>query len=161
MAIDLQRPEGVDIIRSMVKVYDVVIQNFRPGVAKRLKLDYQSLSAINPTLIMLSISGFGSSGPYVEAKVYDPIVQAMIGAGSINPNADGTPTTIHNLICDKVTALHAAQSVTAALLARERGYGGQEIELNMLECGAHFMYPRCALEPCVERATSSISGNGP
>jgi crotonobetainyl-CoA:carnitine CoA-transferase CaiB-like acyl-CoA transferase len=51
---------------------------------------------------MLSISGFGSSGPYVDAKVYDPVVQAMIGAGQVNPNSDGTPTTIHNLICDKV-----------------------------------------------------------
>lgn len=145
VTIDLQRPRGVEVLKLMAKHSDVVIQNFRPGVSTRLGVDYAALSAVNPNIVMLSITGFGSSGPYQRAKVYDPVIQAMVGVGDAQKgtvfDAEGGASLVHNLVMDKVTALNACQAVTAALLARERGSGGQLIELNMLDAAAHFLYP--------------------
>lgn len=140
ITLDVQKPEGVAVLKRLVTKCDVVVQNYRPGVAKRLGVDYATLSAVNPELVHLSISGFGPSGPYVEAKVYDQIVQAISGVPSIMSDG-GEPVMFHNLLIDKVTALNAAQSITAALLARAQGKGGQHVELNMLDSAMHFLYP--------------------
>ena len=129
----------------MVKQSDVVIQNFRPGVNTRMGIDYAALSAVNPDLIMLTISGFGETGPYREARVYDPVIQAMAGVGAAQKgtafDVDGKESLVQSLMLDKVTALNGCQAVTAALLARERGNGGQLIELNMLDAAVHFLFP--------------------
>ena len=79
VTLDLQQERGVEALKLMVKQSDVVIQNFRPGVNTRMGIDYAALSAVNPDLIMLTISGFGETGPYREARVYDPVIQAMAG----------------------------------------------------------------------------------
>ena len=156
VTIDLQQPQGVEVLKLMVKHSDVVIQNFRPGVNTRMGIDYAALSAVNPDLVMLTISGFGQSGPYRKARVYDPVIQAMAGVGDVQKgtafDADGSESLVHSLMLDKVTALNACQAVTAALLARERGNGGQLIELNMLDAAVHFLYPDSYYNNVWERA---------
>lgn len=145
VTIDLHEPRGVELLKVMVAQSDVVIQNFRPGVSTRLGVDYTTLSAANADLIMLTITGFGETGPYAQAPVYDPVIQAMTGVGDAQNgtvfDADGKESLVHNLMFDKVTALNACQAVTAALLARERGHGGQLIELSMFDAAVHFLYP--------------------
>ena len=125
----------------MAKHSDVLVQNFRPGVAERLGISYDDMKAVNEELVYLSISGYGPSGPYSEAKVYDFIIQAQSGVGEIMRDENGGPTQFHNLMMDKVTALNASQSITAALLAVSRGRGGQHIELAMLDAAVHFLFP--------------------
>jgi crotonobetainyl-CoA:carnitine CoA-transferase CaiB-like acyl-CoA transferase len=145
VTLDLQQERGVEALKLMVKQSDVVIQNFRPGVNTRMGIDYAALSAVNPDLIMLTISGFGETGPYREARVYDPVIQAMAGVGAAQKgtafDVDGKESLVQSLMLDKVTALNGCQAVTAALLARERGNGGQLIELNMLDAAVHFLFP--------------------
>ena len=96
LALDLRQPEGVAVLKHMAAHSDVVLQNFRPGVAEKLGIGYDDLKA-NKNLVYLSISGYGPTGPYAEAKVYDFIVQAQSGVGEIMKDADGGPTQFHNL----------------------------------------------------------------
>ena len=143
ICLDLRKPEGVAVVKRLVAGCDVCVQNFRPGVAERLGVDYASLRACQPELIMLSISGYGPSGPYVKAPVYDQVIQAMAGVGTVMKDADGAPGMFHNLLVDKVTALNAAQAVTAALLAKAHGRApcGQHVQLSMLDSALHFLFP--------------------
>ena len=123
ITLDVQKPRGLGLLKRLVAKSDVVVQNYRPGVAKRLGIDYAALSAVKRDIIVMSISGFGPSGPYAGAKVYDQVVQAMAGVPSIMSDGQGQPVMFHNLLVDKVSALNAAQAVTAALLAKHRGHG--------------------------------------
>jgi crotonobetainyl-CoA:carnitine CoA-transferase CaiB-like acyl-CoA transferase len=141
ITLDLQKTEGVSAFKKLVAQSDVVIANYRPGVAERLGVDYGSLVGVNKDLIMLSISGYGDTGPYVKARVFDQVIQTMTGVGTLMKDANGDPTMFHNLLMDKVTALNAAQCVTSALLAKERGHGGQHINLSMLDSAVHFLFP--------------------
>lgn len=141
MTLDVQKSEGVSVVKRLVKTYDVVVQNYRPGVAKKLGIDYDTLVAENPKLIMLSITGYGPDGPYADAPVYDQVVQAMTGVPMLTYNKEGKPAMFYNLLVDKVSALNAAQAVTAAIVARERGHGGQHVQLSMLDATLHFLFP--------------------
>ena len=87
---------------------DVCLQNFRPGVAEKLGIAHGDLKAANEDLVYLSISGYGPTGPYVDAKVYDFFIQAQSGVGEIMRDEEGGPTQFHNLLMDKVTALNAS-----------------------------------------------------
>jgi len=104
------------------------------------------LRAVNEELIYLSISGFGSRGPLAQTKVYDNLIQAASGFAHGQSGADGAPTFIKNLACDKITALTAAQAMTAALYARAVGRGGQHIELAMLDAAVWFLWTDRATE---------------
>lgn len=141
MTLDLQKPEGLELLKQLVRKSDVVVMNYRPGVAEKLGCDYGALSAVNPDIIVMTISGFGPTGPYADLKVYDQVVQAMTGVPSIMSDGSGKPVMFHNTLVDKVCALNAAQAITAALLARERGRGGQHIELSMMDSCMHFLFP--------------------
>jgi crotonobetainyl-CoA:carnitine CoA-transferase CaiB-like acyl-CoA transferase len=142
MALDLRKPEGVAVLKHMARHSDVCLQNVRPGVAEKLGIAYGDLKAANEDLVYLSISGYGPTGPYVDAKVYDFIIQAQSGVGEIMRDEEGGPTQFHNLLMDKVTALNASQAITAALLAVSRGRGGQHmIELSMIDSAIHFLFP--------------------
>jgi len=125
---------------------DVFVQNFRPGVVDRIGIGYDALRALNPELIYLSISGFGSIGPLAQTKVYDNLIQAASGFATGQAGADGAPTFIKNLACDKITALTSAQAITAALYARAMGRGGQHIELAMLDAAVWFLWTDRATE---------------
>ena len=88
IAIDLKSGEGLALVLKLAETADVVVQNFRPGVVERLGVDYQSLRAVNPTLIYLSVSGFGERGPYRDKGAYDNIIQAFAGVARSQANQD-------------------------------------------------------------------------
>ncbi|MDO8864063.1 CoA transferase [Haliea sp. E1-2-M8] len=141
IAVDLKREEGIEIVKKMVPYFDVILQNFRPGAVERLGLDYYSIRTINPTVIYCSISGFGSSGPYAGKRIYDPIIQGISGLNAIQGGPDGSPKMIRTLMPDVVTALTAAQAVTAALWSRERTGEGQHITLAMIDAMIALTWP--------------------
>lgn len=146
IAVDLKAKEGRDIIRKLAAQSDVVLQNFRPGVVDHLGLGYADLKRERKDLIYLSISGFGQEGPYVDKRVYDNVVQVISGMATAQAGADGIPTLFRQLVCDKITSMAAAQAITAALFARERGQGGQHIELAMLDVAVSFLWSDCATD---------------
>ncbi|HXK24734.1 MAG TPA: CoA transferase, partial [Myxococcota bacterium] len=144
LAVNLQTEEGRAIVRTLAKRADVFVQNFRPGVIERLGLGYDGLAAANPRLVYVSISGFGAEGPYAGKSAYDPVVQAYGGLAAVQAGADGTPQLIRHTAADKITALTASQAITAALFARERGAGGQHLQLSMLESVVNFVWADAA-----------------
>jgi crotonobetainyl-CoA:carnitine CoA-transferase CaiB-like acyl-CoA transferase len=142
VVVDLQQPEGVQVLHELIARTDVFIQNFRPGVVQRLGIDEPSLRAVRPDLIYVSVSGFGETGPYVDQKSYDYVIQALSGMASLQADpATGEPALLRNIVIDKVTAYTAAQSVMAALIARLQGAGGQHVRLAMLDVALAFLWP--------------------
>ena len=165
LVVDVKRPEGLDIVRRLVATSDVLIQNFRPGAMERLGLGWDEMHALNPRLIYVSISGFGPDGPKSDRRVYDNVIQASSGLASVQADsATGVPALFRTLLCDKVTSLTAAQAITAALYARERGAAaGQHIVLAMLDAAISFLWPDSAMDAMlldddVQRAGTIGSG---
>lgn len=146
VVVDLGRAEGLSVIKRLVPLVDVVAENFRPGVAGRMGLGYEDLAALNPELIYLSIAGFGFEGELANLRVYDNLIQAASGIAAQQAGDDGVPRLVRNMICDKASALYAAQAVTAALLGRARGTGGQHIKLAMLDAAISFLWPDAGAE---------------
>ncbi len=134
-------PAGLDVLKRIVRGADVFIQNFRPGAAEGLGIGEKALRSVNPELIYVSISGFGETGPYAHKRVYDPVIQAVSGLTAIQGGVRGKPQMMRLIIPDKVTALAAAQAVTAALLSKERTGMGQHVRLSMLDAVVEFMWP--------------------
>lgn len=133
LAVDLKAAEGKQVLLELVKTSDVFIQNYRPGVAKRLGVDYETLSKINPRLIYVSISGYGESGPYVDRPGQDLLLQGMSGAMLSAGKAGEPPTPAGQYLADAVTAYTAFEGALAALLHRERTGEGQLVQVNMLD----------------------------
>ena len=145
IAIDAQREEGRDIVARLVATADVVVQNFRPGVMERIGLGYDQLSAGRDDLIYVSLSGFGDVGPYASKGAYDTVIQAYGGIAVNQADAEsGEPRFLNQTMADKVTALYAAQAVTAALFARERTGRGQHVRLAMLDAVVSFLWADAA-----------------
>src|SRR3954462_3549939 len=140
IAVDLHEADGVDVVRRLAAECDVFIENFRPGVMEKLGLGYDALAAVNPNLVYTSLSGFGSTGPYRDRSVYDTVMQAYGGLAANQAADDGTPVFLRQTAADKVTALYASQAITAALFARERGRGGQHLELSMMDSVVSFLW---------------------
>ena len=145
IAVDVQSPEGRDVVLRLAQDADVFVQNFRPGTLDRHGLGYDDLRAANEALVYVSLSGFGSVGPYAGKSAYDTVIQAYggFGANQADP-ADGNPVFLRQTAADKVTAFTAAQAITAALLARERGHGAQHVELSMLDAVVSFLWADAA-----------------
>jgi crotonobetainyl-CoA:carnitine CoA-transferase CaiB-like acyl-CoA transferase len=141
IAVDLKQDAGRELVKDLVRGADVVVQNFRPGALDRLGVGWSALSAINPQLIMCSVSGFGADGPYSHRPAFDPIVQSVAAYPSIQMDDTGRPNLVATAVCDKVTSMQVAQSVLAALVARANGAGGQHIELAMVDVAVHFLWP--------------------
>lgn len=133
LAIDLKSEDGKEILRDLVAGADVFLQNYRPGVAARLGLDYATLRAVNPSLVYVSISGYGETGPYVERPGQDLLIQAMSGAMLSAGRRGEPPTPAGQYLADAVTASTAFEAVLAALLHRERTGEGQLVTVNMLD----------------------------
>ena len=144
LCVNLQTPEGRDIVRALAKRADVFAQNFRPGVIERLGLGYDELRRENPELVYLSISGFGEHGPYAEKSAYDPVVQAYAGLAATQAGRDGPPQLIRHTAADKISSLTASQAVTAALFARASGRGGQHVRVPMLDAVVNFVWADAA-----------------
>ena len=133
LAVDLKSVEGKKILLDLVKTADVFLQNYRPGVAKRLGVDYESLSKLNPRLVYVSISGYGESGPYVNRPGQDLVLQAMSGAMLSAGRKGEAPTPAGQYLVDAITAYTAFEGALAALFHRERTGEGQCVEVNMLD----------------------------
>ena len=142
IVLDMRVSEAKSIMIDLIETADVLVQNFRPGAMKRIGLDYDTLKGRFPKLIYVSISGFGADGPYAARRVYDPIIQAVTGfIATQKISGSKKPELIKNIVCDKATALTTAQAITAALFARERGQGGQHVEIAMMDAGLAFLWP--------------------
>lgn len=134
--------EDRDVLWRLIEWADVLVENFRPGAMERLGFSSDAARARNHRLIYCAITGFGPTGPLAKGRVYDPIIQATSGvcASQADP-VTGEPRLVQTLICDKTTALVAAQAITAALFAREKSGVGQHIDLSMLDASLAFLWP--------------------
>jgi len=142
LAVDLGRPQGRDLFLRLVPKFDVFVENYGPGVIERFDLGYETLSAINPSLIYTRIKGFGTSGPYAGFPSVDPTAQAAAGAFSVNGEASGPPMMPGPTVADSGTGLQAALAVLAAWAHRYRTGEGQLIELSMQEAVTYYMRSR-------------------
>ena len=142
VVLNLREKRGRELLEKLVATADVFVQNFRPGTTDRMGIGEEDLRRIRPDLIYVSISGFGESGPYAGKRVYDPLIQALSGLATIQADRDsGRPQMVRLIVPDKLTAVTAAQAITAALFARERTGKGQHIKLAMLDAMVAFLWP--------------------
>lgn len=142
IALDVNAEEGRDIVLDLIAESDVVVQNFRPGVVDRLGIGYDAARARRADVVYVSISGYGSSGPYSDRPVYDPVIQGLTGTVARQQSeAIPIPDLVRNIIYDKATALTVAQGVCAALVARSVTGEGDHLEIAMLDVGVHFFWP--------------------
>jgi crotonobetainyl-CoA:carnitine CoA-transferase CaiB-like acyl-CoA transferase len=132
IALDLRRPEALDIVRRLVRDADVVVENFRPGVAAEIGIGYEQLAAINPRLVYCSISAFGPDGPMSMMPGTDTVVQAASGIMSVTGDPDGQPALVGSPAADFAGAMLAVQGILLALMARERTGRGQHVDISML-----------------------------
>jgi len=133
LAVDLKQPEGVALVKRLVKTADVFVQNYRPGVAERLGLGYAALSEVNPRLIYCAVSGFGGTGPYAPRGGYDLIAQGMSGVISVTGDEDGAPAKSGVPLSDLAAGLFSAYGILCALEYRERTGLGQLVDTSLLE----------------------------
>jgi crotonobetainyl-CoA:carnitine CoA-transferase CaiB-like acyl-CoA transferase len=133
MTLNLREPEGVAVFKRLAKDVDIVVENYRPDVKRRLGIDYESLRAINPRLIYGSISGFGQSGPYRDRPGVDQIAQGMGGLMSITGIPGQGPVRVGIPIADLTAGIFLAQGVLGALIERERSGTGQWVHTSLLE----------------------------
>lgn len=139
--LDLSTDEGKGVLKTLIADADVLVENFRPGVMERLGLSYATISEVNPQIIYASINGVGAEGPYANRRVYDAIIQSISGMAAIQANPkEQRPIMVNSLICDKLTSWAAAQSITAALVARGKSGKGQKVDIAMLDAALFFLW---------------------
>jgi crotonobetainyl-CoA:carnitine CoA-transferase CaiB-like acyl-CoA transferase len=145
IAIDAGKPEGRSALLRLAKQADVLVENFRTGVMARLGLDYASLKALNPGLVYCSVSGFGAHGPYATKAATDSVLQAFTGmlvANGVKTSVNGVagliPKRIGLYVPDNISAIYAAQAVSAALYERTETRLGQHIEISLAESSSAF-----------------------
>ncbi|TGN41844.1 CaiB/BaiF CoA transferase family protein [Marinobacter confluentis] len=141
VALNLKEPAGREALLKLVATADVFVQNFRPGVIERMGLGEDELRKVAPNLIMVSISGFGDTGPYSQRPVYDPLIQGLSGLATVQAGSDERrPQLVRTILPDKLTGVTAAQAITAALFARERTGEAQHVKLSMLDAIIAFLW---------------------
>ncbi len=133
LTLNLKDDNAKQIFKKLVKTADVVVENFRPGVMKRLELDYDTLRSINPKIVYCAISGFGQTGPDALKPAYDQIIQGLSGVMSVNGDETLNPLRCGFPVCDTVGGLNAAFAIMAALYYRERTGEGQFIDIALLD----------------------------
>jgi crotonobetainyl-CoA:carnitine CoA-transferase CaiB-like acyl-CoA transferase len=139
IGLNLNDARAVALLERLTTTADVLVHNFRPGVARKLGIAEEKIRRANPGLIYVSISRFGESGPFAHKRSYDPVIQALSGLAWVQGVTD-RPKMIRLIIADKVTALTAAQAITAALLERARSGKGQHVKLAMLDAVISFLW---------------------
>ena len=141
VVVDLKTPQGLEIAHGLIRTTDIVLENFSPGVMARLGLGYEQLRALNPSLIMCSVSSFGQYGTYSSFVGADPVGQAMSGMVAMTGDPDRPPFLATNGIADTSTGSHAALSIMAALLQRQRT--GQGCHLDVAMCDVMLLMDCC------------------
>jgi len=139
ITVNMKTEEGVKIVQKLASKCDVLLENFRPGVTKRLRIDYDTVKKINPKIIYCSISSFGQTGPYAQWPGYDLIIQGMSGLMGITGEEDGPPMRIGVAVMDINAGLHALISILAALRVRDQTGVGQYIDVSMLDAGVTWL----------------------
>ena len=141
LALDLKQAAARDALLEMARDADVFVHSMRAGAIKRLGLDYPALREANPAIVYANLYGFGRAGRYCDYPAYDDIVQAASGLADLQARLNGgEPAYLATVVADKVAGLTAAYAIAAALFAREKGAGGQEIEVPMFETLASFAF---------------------
>lgn len=133
ITLNLKDPRGQEVLRRLAETADVLVENFKTDVKHRLKIDYESLKAVNPRLIVASISGFGQSGPYALRPGFDQIIQGMSGLMSITGVPDGEPMRAGIAVSDTSAGMFLGQGILLALIERERTGKGQWVHTSLLE----------------------------
>lgn len=139
ITLNLRHQQGKDIFYRLVKDSDVVVENYRPEVARAQGLDYESLRKVNPRIICCSITGYGSSGPNRDRLCWDVAAQAVSGLMSLTGEAGGEPCIVSAPIIDVGTAMNGAMGIMAALFHREKTGKGQEVAISLIETAVHFL----------------------
>ena len=141
VVLDLKNPQGLAVLKELVKGADVFVQNFRPGVAERIGIGEDVLRAIVPDLIYVSVCGFGFEGPYAQKPVFDPLIQAVSGLTTVQAGSDEQrPRLVRTIVPDKVTGIQTSQAITAALFAKLKHGVGQHIKVSMLDTVVFFLW---------------------
>ncbi len=135
MTLNLKSKEGLKLFLDLVKTADVVVENYRPDVKFRLGIDYESLKAVNPRIILASISGFGQDGPDARRPGFDQLAQGLSGLMSVTGNAGDGPMRVGAAVADVAAGFLAAMGVLTALLEREESAEGQWVQSNLLQAG--------------------------
>jgi crotonobetainyl-CoA:carnitine CoA-transferase CaiB-like acyl-CoA transferase len=135
LAVDLRNERGKDILRDLVKVSDLFLQNFRPGTIDRMGFGYETLHALNRKIIMINVSAYGQTGSHRDRIGFDPIGQAFGGMMSLNGSQEGPPVKNHFPLIDRITSLHATIGALAALRERDISGEGQQIDVSLADAG--------------------------
>lgn len=163
LALDLKQPEALEVITQLLQDYDIVLEQFRPGVMERLGLGYEALKAINPKLIYVSITGYGQTGPYKDRAGHDLNYLALAGLASYTGRADSGPLPLGMQVADVAGgSLHGVIGLLAAVIARQHSGQGQHLDVSMTDCvfslnamaGAGYL--ACGEEP--KRETQVLNG---
>jgi crotonobetainyl-CoA:carnitine CoA-transferase CaiB-like acyl-CoA transferase len=163
LALDLKKPEALEVIRQLLQDYDIVLEQFRPGVMERLGLGYEALKAINPGLIYVSITGYGQTGPYKDRAGHDINYLALAGLSSYSGRADSGPLPLGMQVADIAGgSLHGVIGLLAAVIARQQTGQGQHLDVSMTDCvfslnamaGAGYL--ACGVEP--DREAQMLNG---
>lgn len=139
ITLNVRSEKGIALIKELVPKFDMLLQNFRPGVMAAMGLGYDTLKQLNPGLILINVSGFGQQGPYKHRPAYDPIGQAMSGLMSFTGFPDGPPVMTNSPIIDRITALHATIGALGALHRRDVTGQGQALDVCLLDTGYTLM----------------------
>jgi crotonobetainyl-CoA:carnitine CoA-transferase CaiB-like acyl-CoA transferase len=138
ICVDVKKPDGLALIKGLIEKVDVLVENYAPGVIGRLGLDYETVKAINPKIVMCSISAFGQTGPLANGPGYDFLGASYAGIVSMGGEPGGAPYVIMSAIGDVSTGAHAMGAICAALLYRERTGHGQYLDLSLLDTYFHY-----------------------
>ncbi|MCR9096889.1 MAG: CoA transferase [bacterium] len=141
VALDLKDETQKAVLLDLIRTADVLLENYRPGVLDRQGLGYEALAAINPGLVYVSVTGYGQEGPYVNRRVYDPLIQATVGMAATQGDLSGRPENVRTIMFDKITSLTAAQAITAALFERTTTGKGQHVPISMMDSALYYVWP--------------------
>src|SRR4051812_7265931 len=133
LALNLKSADGPDVLRRLATSADVLVENFRPGTLDRLGLGFAALSAINPRLIVASVSGYGQTGPRRDLAGYDPVLQAEAGLMDIPGPAEGPPSRVGVAMTDYVAGQFMFSSILLALRDRDRTGRGQAVDISLFD----------------------------
>jgi len=139
LAVDLKTDEGREIVQELARSADVIVESFRPGVAERFGIDYDSVRAENPSVVYTSVTGFGQDGPHADYPAYDPVIQAMSGLMSVIGYPDRPPVRIGASVIDCATGANAAFMTSAALHEVARTGEGTHVDVSMFDVAASWM----------------------
>ena len=159
LGLNLRTEKGKEILRELVKVSDILIQNFRPGTIDKMGFSYENLKALNKGIIMVNVSAYGQYGPYKDRIGFDPIGQAISGMMMLNGFPGMPPIRTHNPVIDRITSLHATIGALAALHERQLSGEGQCVDVCLADTGFTMTEIQCSAYLGAEIVTER-NGNG-